>query len=420
MRVALVTIGEPLPILDGARDRPLRAGYLAHVLADRGHDVTWWTSVFDHARKRRIQTEHDSIDVRPGLRVRLMDGGGYQSNVSLARLRDHRRLAAAFSQLIRREPRPDVILSSLPPVGLSHAAVEYGEEAGVPVVLDMRDMWPDIFADELPAALRGVGRMVLRPFFRQAREACRRATAITGVSDAMLDWGLRRGGRTRSALDCAFPPGYSIREPSADRQREADAFWRTWNIGENPAERIICFFGNMGRVLDLDHVIECARMLKTRRVPARFVLCGTGERLDRYRRLAADAPNIVLPGWVDEAKIHALLKRSYAGINPLPDRYDFLAIINNKAIEYLSAGVPVISSPTTGALAGMLADFGCGATYDARNAGALAQVIEFACANPDAWSRKSANAKASFIQHFTAEKVYARFGHHLETIAASA
>jgi len=415
-----VTIGEPLPILDGLRDRPLRAGYLAHALADRGHDVTWWTSAFDHARKRRIPTEQQSIDVRPGLRVRLMDGGGYHSNVSLARLRDHRRLAATFSQLIRREPRPDVILSSLPPVELSHAAVEFGEEAGVPVVLDMRDMWPDIFADELPAALRGVGRMFLRPFFRQAREACRRATAITGVSDAMLDWGLQRGGRSRSALDCAFPPGYSIREPSPDRQQEAQAFWRRWNVGENPEERIVCYFGNMGRAFDLEHVIACARMLHMRRVPARFVLCGNGERLERYRRLAGDLPSVVLPGWIDEAKIHALLKRSYAGIDPLPDRYDYLAIINNKAIEYLSAGVPVIASPTTGVLAGMLADFDCGATYEARNPVALAQVIEFACANPDVWSVKSANAKASFTQHFTAEKVYDRFGHHLETIAASA
>jgi glycosyltransferase involved in cell wall biosynthesis len=420
VRVSLVTIGEPLPILDGVRDRPLRAGYLAHALADRGHDVTWWTSVFDHARKRRIPTEHDSIEVRSGLRIRLMDGGGYHSNVSYARLRDHRRLAAAFSRLIRREARPDVILSSLPPVELSHAAVEYGEEASVPVVLDMRDMWPDIFADELPSALRGLGRMFLRPFFRQAREACRRATAITGVSEAMLDWGLRRGGRTRSALDCAFPPGYAVREPSPERQIEAEAFWRTWKIPADPAERIVCFFGNMGRVLDLDHVIECARMLRTRRVPLRFVLCGTGERLERYRHLAADVPNVALPGWVDEAKIQALLKVSYAGINPLPDRYDFLAIINNKSIEYLSAGVPVISSPTTGALARMLADLDCGATYDARNPGALAQVIEFACANPESWSIKSTNAKAAFIQHFTAEKVYDRFGHHLETIAASA
>ena len=54
------------------------------------------------------------------------------------------------------------------------------------------------------------------------------------------------------------------------------------------------------------------------------------------------------PGWVDAAKIFVLMRRSAVGLDPLPDRYDFLATINNKAIEYMSAGLPVISSPDRG------------------------------------------------------------------------
>jgi 2-deoxystreptamine N-acetyl-D-glucosaminyltransferase/2-deoxystreptamine glucosyltransferase len=175
----------------------------------------------------------------------------------------------------------------------------------------------------------------------------------------------------------------------------------------------------LGRQFDLDPVIASARILAERRVPARFVLCGSGERLDHYRARAVDLDNVLLPGWVDEARIHVLLRRSHAGIDPLPDRYDYLASINNKAIEYLSAGVPVISSPPRGVLAETLAKFDCGASCAAQDAGALADLVEYACANPEVWARKAANAKAFFERDLAAEKVYESFHRHLESIVES-
>ena len=48
------------------------------------------------------------------------------------------------------------------------------------------------------------------------------------------------------------------------------------------------------------------------------------------------------------------------GIDPLPDRYDYLASINNKAVEYLSAGLPVVSSPRHGVLYELLEREECG------------------------------------------------------------
>lgn len=42
MRVWVIKAGEPLPI-DADRPRKFRAGWIAHTLAARGHDVTWWT-----------------------------------------------------------------------------------------------------------------------------------------------------------------------------------------------------------------------------------------------------------------------------------------------------------------------------------------------------------------------------------------
>ena len=103
------------------------------------------------------------------------------------------------------------------------------------------------------------------------------------------------------------------------------------------------------------------------------MLCGAGDRFEHYRALAAGLPNVLLPGWVDAAAIHVLMRRSACGLDPLSDRYDFLATINNKAIEYFSAGLPVISSPRRGTLAELLAAEECGLSYDLGDAAGLAR-----------------------------------------------
>jgi glycosyltransferase involved in cell wall biosynthesis len=415
VRISLVTIGEPLPIHDGIRDRPHRTGCFARLLADHGHDVTWWTSAFDHVRKRMIPGQPGVTRVSAGLEVRTLDGGGYGRNVSLARFRDQRSIAIQFAAAIRRVPRPDIVVAALPPVELCRTAVVFGREVGVPVVLDMRDMWPDIFVDAAPAWSRRVVRALIWPLFREARQACRDATAITGITQPFVDWGLARARRDRSDLDRHFYMGYPQADISPPRVAAAEAFWAGLGIVPD-STRTIVFLGNLGRQLNLVPIIEGARSIASRELPIRFVLCGNGERLEAYRRQAAGLANVILPGWVDQAQIQVLLRHSWAGIAPLPERYDFLATVNNKAIEYLSAGLPIISSPPRGVLADLLAEHDCGVSFEPNNPDAFASLVCQMTEDPAAWARKAANARALFERQFVAEVVYDQFRLHLEAI----
>ena len=61
MRIWLVIAYEPLPKVHG-NVRLLRYGMLANNLSAQGHRVTWWTSNFDHVRKRhRFENPPSSI-----------------------------------------------------------------------------------------------------------------------------------------------------------------------------------------------------------------------------------------------------------------------------------------------------------------------------------------------------------------------
>lgn len=414
MNVWLATIGEPVPFNAGRRDRLHRTGFLARFLADRGHRVLWWTSAFDHFRKTHIANRDETVELA-GLRIKLLHGTGYRKNISLARLRDHAGIARKFAVQAEREALPDLIVAALPTIGLAAASADFGVRHGVPVALDMRDMWPDILLDTAPAPLRPMARALLQPMFHQARRACARASAITGITEEFVDWGVRRAGRKRTALDCAFPLAYSAEPPEPEEVRVAGAFWDANGI-RHGSGFTVCYFGGLGRQLDLMHAIHAARALESQGAPVRFALCGDGERLEEYRQAAAGLSNVVLPGWVDRAAIYTLMRRSAAGLDPLPSRYDFLATVNNKAVEYMSAGLPVISSPRSGVLFDLLERRDCGLSYDAADAHGLAALLAGLAQQPE---RMAAMRRAShdlFRERFMAETVCASMAEHFEEI----
>jgi glycosyltransferase involved in cell wall biosynthesis len=413
MKVWITAIGEPIPIDKAPRNRLFRAGYLAKILAEQGHHVVWWTSTFDHFQKAHVFRDDTTVQNEPYLEIRLLHGHGYGSNLSVWRILDHRKLAKKFYRAARRQEPPDIILCSFPTIELSRVAVRFGQERGIPVVLDMRDMWPDIFLEVVPKWARGLAGLLARPMFRDARVACAGATAITGITDAFVDWGLRRGGRSRTVMDRAFPMGYIARAPERERVTEAGNYWDGLGIKDGRANFVVCFFGTFGRQLDLETVISAARSLANKEKKVLFVMCGKGDRTAQYRELASGNPGMIFPGWVDAAQTYVLMRRSRVGLDPLPDRYDFLATINNKAIEYLSAGLPVISSPDRGVLSDLLREHECGMSYPYEDANALTSVLSGLYEDRTRLLRMSENGVRVFNEMFTAEKVYGEMMEYL-------
>lgn len=417
MRVWLLTIGEPVPVNEGSRDRLHRTGYLAHLLADCGHDVIWWTSTFDHFRKKHMFENDATLHIGDKLEIRLLHGMGYQRNISLARFIDHWQIANKFTSCARQERKtPDVILSAFPTIELSAEAVRYGRERVVPVVLDMRDMWPDIFADHVPYILRPIINLLLYPLFLASRNVCSEATSITGHTDAFVEWGLRRGKRSRSYMDKAFPMGYISAPPESVNIQEAEHYWDEMGILAKGNGFIVCFIGSIGHQLDLDSVILAARMLRKQNRKVRFIICGDGDMLSYYREMTADDPNISFPGWIDKDQIFVLMRRSFVGIDPLPDRYDFLSTINNKAIEYMSAGLPVISTPNKGVLHDFLSLHQCGMSCPTGQPDKLALSISYLLDNKEELKRMSENALNVYKDYFVAEKVYLDMMNYLQDI----
>lgn len=415
MRIWQITVGEPLPT-DGSGIRLHRAGILTELLHRQGHDVVWWTSTFDHMAKKHRFTSDTVVDLDKQFRMILLHSCAYASNVSVSRILNHIGIARRFSDLVSKEEKPDVILVSLPTLELSLAAVEYGKQNNVPVVVDVRDLWPDIFVDLFPVAVRPLGRLMLLPYFRMVRSICRQATAIIGITPKIVQWGLDYAGRAATCWDRDFPLAYSGVKPKDEALHSAEKFLENYGINRSNSQFTACFFGTMGRQFDIETVIKAAKIMEEQKNGIRIVLCGTGDNFEKYKQLAGSCKSLIFPGWVGAAEIWTMMRWSHVGLAPYYSTPDFEMSIPNKVIEYLSAGLPIVSS-LKGTVAEMVSHYGCGVSYKQENPHELANILVDLHTQPKLLETMSKNARRLYEERFAAEDVYGKLAVYLDEIS---
>ena len=396
----------------------MRAGLLAHALLEQGHEVVWWKSTFEHVSKTHYRGQDGFEEVEPGLTVGWIHSRGYRNHVSLARALDHRELGRRFPQLAESRPLPDVLVCSIPVPELALAGVHFGLNHGVPVVVDIRDWWPEALVYTVPRFIRPPLRLALVPYSRMVDAACRGATAITGITPAFVDWGLSRAGRQRTEFDRDFPHGYDVPSVSEDSAAEARRYWDGLGVYADVERINVVFIGSVSRTYDCRPVLAAAQAFSKSHPRLVFVICGDGDRLPAVKKKAESLSNVVFTGmWVGPPEIQELLRRATVGLVPLPNRPDFLATVNNKTVEYLSAGVPIIVSPENSWVGKLASDNGFGTAWDGSDTKALMAAIEQVVANPAVFKGISLRAHEYYEQHFVAGKVYSRYVEFLGSLS---
>lgn len=399
-------------------ERKFRYTMLAEALVARGHEVLWWTDDFQHFKKdrgHRFGRDYHE-EVSPGISVRWVYSPGYSRNVSRKRFADHRIVAERMLADVDNWPRPDLILGAMPTDSMSQLAVTVGKKMNLPVVLDVRDQWPDIFYSQVPSFTKPLIWLLCRRMDRSVKRSFSEATAVVGNTDAFVEWGSRKGRRQISHLDRSFPIGYSESSNEDHDSLAARSFWRDFALCENDGSFKVCFLGAFSKMYDFTPLLEAAEETLHDKVPVKFVLCGDGPHLERVRRSAKEIPNIVFPGRIAANEIHALLEMSSAGIIPYIDHDNFGDNIANKPAEYLSADLPILIS-INGYLTSLLDEYGCGWKYD--GAIDLVGVIRRLRDDEELYREQAEGAKRLFRDKLDAERIYPKFAEHLEHVLAS-
>lgn len=411
MRVWLLHIGEDLPVDAGART--YRYGYLAEALVARGHTVLRWAPTFRHFGKEQRYDRDARVTVRPGYDIQFVHAPGYRRNVGLARLRTYRLLDQRLRVLATAErAAPDIIVAAIPSLEWASTAIELGKRFGARVVVDVRDLWPDVFQTALPRGVRAAGRWLLAPYQRLARQACRSADALAGVSQGYLDWAVHHAGRGQRPEDLVAPIGF---EPQAVADDEVErARTELLARGIDPERPTCLFAGSFERSADLVTVLAAAEQLAANeRSNVQFLLCGDGSQGAAIARRAAAVPNVHCLGWCDAAALHAAAALSSIGLCAYAPHAT--QSLPNKPFEYMAHGLAVASS-LRGELAELLARHDCGVAYRAGDAASLATAIEGLTHDAPRLVRLRANGLTAWAKNYRSCEIYARWAERLEEL----
>jgi colanic acid biosynthesis glycosyl transferase WcaI len=404
LNIWLVRDLEPIPTDPGDR-RLMRAGMLAQALARRGHATTWFTSTFDHYRKRQRAAGDTTLTPEPNLTIEVFRGRGYTRNVSLARIAHNRDFASRWRRHAEASARPpDVLVTDIPTTEAAEAVVRFAKANGIPTIVSVRDLWPDFFVDYLPAPLRPLARPFVRPLDRQARYAAANATSLLGISENYLDWGRAKGDRAPNDLDRVFPLGYEAR-PRPNDAAIAD-FRQKLRLAD---KTLISFVGSWGRTYDLDLVRIAAQQL-AHRADLAFVVTGDKDTKPALRDAFARVPNVVLSGWLSADNIALLVSASAIGLLPYQPRAP--QGLPNKVFEYMAYGAYQLAT-LEGEIGRFYADTGAGQAVGRDLASAIAAALPVAL-DP----AKRAERIALFERRYSAGAVYGAMVDHIEHVAA--
>lgn len=410
MRIWIIQIGEMISGVDPAV-RDYRYTTLSRHLAAAGHEVVRWSSTFEHVSKKFRSNAAQTVEIAPRLQVRLLHAlPAYRTNISLARWRQQREAARLLQAEAGDWPRPDIIVAGVPVPELAEAAVSIAQMLGVPVIIDAQDQWPDLYLNAAPSVLRPLARALLAGEFRRSQRVFSGATAITAVSQTYLDWAVERGGRMLRSSDRVFPLGMAAASEhslsTAERQKVREKY------GIRSDAMVALFVGTFGASYDIETMVECARRLAPAE-PIHLVVAGDGEKMPRAKEAGAGCSRLSLPGWLSHGAVAELMQVAEVGLCGYGAKA--LQSIPYKPLEYMAAGLPLISS-LRGELATMLAESDCGRYYRAGDATSLMAELRWFSAHRREAAKMGQNARRLFEVRFDSQKIYADFARYIEQI----
>lgn len=296
-----------------------RTAVLLDALRDAGHDV-------------RVLASTDSLigapeGYEPPDHVTFFETFPLVDKTLVNRLRNNFGGAREAVRAADRLGNFDIVVCTTPPLLLTSSAVKIARRKRARLVLDVRDIWPDVayeMGSFVPGSLYG------RFFERVARRAYAAADLVVSVSPGKVE---KLKGRVPNGRVVLVPNG--IDEAFLKNEKDA-ALAERLRLGDGP---ICAYVGNVGLAQGLGTLLDIAKA----RPGARFLLFGDGaDRAVLEARAEAEGiRNVEFCGKIDGRGVYTVLKHAAVSYVPLVSSR-LRDSIPTKMYEALACGCPVL------------------------------------------------------------------------------
>jgi glycosyltransferase involved in cell wall biosynthesis len=264
-----------------------------------------------------------------------------------------------------RSERPDVMIASAPPFFVHLAGDAVRRMWKAPLVLELRDLWPDYLVG------MGIlkGRVSPAALFRLERYLLQRASKVVVVTEPSRARVGRKG----------VPPDRIEVVPNAV---DTDLYYRTsepapvQDLERGPGDFVVGYLGNFGAGQGLETVLEAAVVLSLSHPHIRFVLAGDGTQKEQVARKAADLrlTNLAMHPPIAKDRTRAFYNACDVCLVPLAPFSILQETIPSKIFEIMACERPVLAS-VGGEAARIVSESGSGLVTEPGNAAGIADGI---------------------------------------------
>lgn len=380
-----IWIVNPYGTLPSEGWREYRSSMLARALAEKGARVRWWISDIEHRSKLRRPVEIIDPHLPNGVNVQVVQSRAYRGNISFGRILYERSFAAGFKRQSQLLDKPDLIVLADPALFFAGSVVEYAKRHKIPIILDVLDLWPELFNILLPSCVSSFGELIFAPLYMRRDRLVLNSAAVTAVTSDYLTQVTRRVKPSRSEV-VYLGVDRSTLKPAKSVYRFGDTLE-------------LIYAGTLGEAYDMPTLLAAIEAMAKANRPVRFTIAGDGPWRPQVISAAARFPkHIRFLGQVAAETLPDFYADAHVGLATYGEGSTVSMPV--KLFDYMAAGLATIGSMQ--GEASELLSKGGGALYRAGSPVSLEEKIEFYIAHPEilASNRQfSFNKSKEFDQH---------------------
>lgn len=389
----------PIP---GEGWRDYRFTMLGKTLAERGHHALWWTANFSHNFKHFRSETWKDLPITCGFQIRLVPTTRYSSNVGLGRVRFESIYAwRTYRRALGLAP-PGCIVATDPSQIVGYMAVRLAKRSRVPLILDVFDLWPELFELAFPRNLRPLAPLVFSPLYWLRRHNYARADGLTSLCNTYLE--VARKGASRSSVVPSLTTfnGIDLAAFRALLPDDREMARLRSQMGKEPGDVWAIYTGSLGNNYDIEALLQAGLQLGARATKIKIWILGEGPLRPYVTEFikAHRLENVAFLGTILEPRELIKLYRA-CDIALCPYTAESNVGMPNKAYDYMAAGLPMVNS-LRGELESFLRERHIGIQYTAGDPDSLAGALLSLAADRELrelMARNSYDAAALFDSH---------------------
>jgi len=366
---------------------------LGKELVKAGFKVTLFISNFSHRTKKYLQTDI-SEELFEGVLFKIIPGFSYKKNISFSRILYEVFFIKRLLKTNSSSVKPRCIIVREPALFLSGPLVRFCKINKIKLIIDVIDLWPEVFKVALPSVLRRFSDFIFYFLYERRRRFFLNASAFIAVSPDYLD--------LANSIKAGIPSntifwGCDSSNISDIIITNESAFLEDLNLKKGEDDFWIIYAGTLGDNYDIKSIIYAAEQISNLLPNIKFLIAGSGpleEWLIKYFELNCPS-NINFLGSLQTDKLLQLFRFCDIGLCTY-SQYSTVSM-PIKAYDYFVAGLPVINSLGRN-LGKIVTEYDLGYNYEPENMDSFKKTILEVYAERKKLGTKKNNVKKIALQ----------------------